>query len=419
MNFVFISQLFVVFNFSTIIKSSRTTTKNVFKFDYKQLHRKNKNVKIYNVIDVKHDFKSHIHMRKILNVLKNEDNFDFDHIFEFINYKNALKFFYWFEWKKIMKIEINHFVDNDTWRLIKLFVERYVITNRWVFKIKYEINDRILRFKTRWIVHEYKQKKNVNYIDTWAKIVKFFFFRTLFVIAAKKRLHAHQMNVIIIFLYDFIDIEIYVIQFDEFVVNSKLICHLIKTLYDLKQTFKMWYEIIRDFLKFLKFESTNENANVFVFKNKKIYIAIYVNDFFIIEFNINFINNLKKQFNQRFKMIDLKSTQYYLNIEIIRKNDNIFLRQIIYLTKMLKRFNMINCKIVTSSMKSKLINNILLFSFDYKIDVDILYWYESIVNSLMYVVTMTKFDIVYAFSIINRYCNNSNRTHVKTIKRIF
>ena len=69
--------------------------------------------------------------------------------------------------------------------------------------------------------------------------MKFFFFRTLFVIAAKKRLHAHQMNVIIVFLYDFIDIEIYVIQFDEFVVNSKLICYLIKMLYDLKQTFKV------------------------------------------------------------------------------------------------------------------------------------------------------------------------------------
>ena len=246
-----------------------------------------------------------------------------------------------------------------------------------------------------------------------------FFFRTLFVIVAKKRLYAHQINVIIVFLYDFIDIEIYVTQFDEFVVNLKLICHLIKTLYDLKQTLKMWYEVIRNFLKFLKFESINENVNVFVFKNKKIYIAIYVNDFFIIEFNMNFINNLKKQLDQRFKMIDLKSTQYYLNIEVIRKNDNIFLRQIIYLTKVLKRFNMINCKIVASSMKSKLINNILFFSFDYKTDVDIFYWYESIVNSLMYAVTMTKFDIIYVFSIINRYCNNSNRTHVKTIKRIF
>ena len=69
--------------------------------------------------------------------------------------------------------------------------------------------------------------------------MKFFSFRTLFVIAAKKRLHVHQMNVIIAFLYDFIDIEIYVTQLDEFVVNSKLVCHLIKTLYDLKQTLRV------------------------------------------------------------------------------------------------------------------------------------------------------------------------------------
>ena len=98
-----------------------------------------------------------------------------------------------------------------------------------------------------------------------------------------------------------------------------------------------------------------------------------MNDFLIIEFNMNLINNFKKQLDQRFKMIDLKSAQYYLNIEIIRENDSIFLRQIIYLTKMLKRFNMINCKIVASSMKSKLVNSILFSSSDYKTDVDTLY----------------------------------------------
>ena len=94
MNFVFTSQLPAVFNSSTITKSSRTTTEDVSKPDYKQLHRKNKNVKIYNVTDAKHDFKFHIHMRKALNALKNENNFDLDHIFEFINYKDALKSFY-------------------------------------------------------------------------------------------------------------------------------------------------------------------------------------------------------------------------------------------------------------------------------------------------------------------------------------
>ena len=77
-----------------IIKSLRTTTKNIFKFNYKQLYRKNKNTKIYNIINVKYNFKFHIHIQKILNILKNKNNFNFDYIFEFVNYKNTLKFFY-------------------------------------------------------------------------------------------------------------------------------------------------------------------------------------------------------------------------------------------------------------------------------------------------------------------------------------
>ena len=94
MNFVSTSQLSAVSNSSTTIKSSRTTAEDVSKFDYKQLHRKSKNVKTYNITDAKHGFKFHIHMRKALNALKNEDNFDLDHIFEFVNYRDALKFSY-------------------------------------------------------------------------------------------------------------------------------------------------------------------------------------------------------------------------------------------------------------------------------------------------------------------------------------
>ena len=123
----------------------------------------------------------------------------------------------------------------------------------------------------------------------------------------------------------------------------------------------------------MKFESTNFDANVFVSKNKKIYIVVYVNDLLIVEDNMNFINSVKKKLKNRFKMIDLESTQFYLDIEIVRKNDSILLRQITYLTKMLERFNMIDCKITKISMKTKLANVILLFSSNYRADVNILY----------------------------------------------
>ena len=58
--------------------------------------------------------------------------------------------------------------------------------------------------------------------------------------------------------------------------------------------------------------------------------------------------------SQRFQMINLKSTQHYLRIKVIRNDDSILLRQRTYLTKILKRFNMNKCKIVESLMKSNL-----------------------------------------------------------------
>ena len=51
------------------------------------------------------------------------------------------------------------------------------------------------------------------------------------------------------------------------------------------------------------------------------------------------------------KMHNLKSVQHYLSIEIVRDNDSILFRRINYLKKMLKRFEMKNCKSIDSSMK--------------------------------------------------------------------
>ena len=37
----------------------------------------------------------------------------------------------------------------------------------------------------------------------------------------------------------------------------------------------------------------------------------------------------------------------------------------------------------------------------------------------MFAMTMTKSDLAYAMSMINRYCHNSNSTHVAAVQRIF
>ena len=65
-----------------------------------------------------------------------------------------------------MKHEIQCHDENGTWKLEQLFNERFVIIDRWIFKIKYDVDDQILRFKARWVIHDYKQKYDVDYYET-------------------------------------------------------------------------------------------------------------------------------------------------------------------------------------------------------------------------------------------------------------
>ena len=316
----------------SIDREIRIFKDEISRFDYKKLQTsrqfqsKNRANVINNTYNVKQMSESHIHMICVLHAFNNDENFDLDHISKFLNYREIRKSFHWEKWKKIMKIEMISLIENKIWKLIKRSFERVVITKRWMFKLKYDVDERILRYKIRWMIHEYKQKKNIDYNVIWIEIVKSTFFKTLFAFVAKRRLHAEQMNIVTIFLYDLLDENVYVTQFENFVINSTFVCHLIKILYDLKQVFRVWYEIINAFLKKLDLVIFEVNHNVFISKNDKIYVIVYVDDLLIINDNMNFIDFIKRKFDKKFKMIDLNFAQHYLDIEIVRNDDSILLR---------------------------------------------------------------------------------------------
>ena len=409
----------------SIDREIRILKNKIFRFDYKKLQtsrqfqsKRRANV-INNTYNAKQVSKSHIHMMRVLHAFNNDENFDFDHISKSLNYREVRKSFHWKKWKIVMKIEMIFLVENKIWELIKRLSERVVITNRWMFKLKYDVNDRILWYKTRWMIHEYKQKKSIDYNVIWVEIVKWTFFKILFALVAERRLHAEQMNIVTIFLYDLLNENVYVTQFEKFVENSAFVYHLIKVLYDLKQAFRVWYEVISAFLKKFDFVIFEANHSVFISKNDKIYVIVYVDDLLIINDFMNFIDFMKQKLDRRFKMIDLDFAQHYLDIEIVRNDDSILFRQIIYLRKVLKRFDMNKCKIVDFLMNSNLTNVMMFAKKNQQTHSDILYWYDSTIESLLYAALMIRSNLNYAFSIISRYCSNSNFTHVATLLRIF
>ena len=115
------------------------------------------------------------------------------------------------------------------------------------------------------------------------------------------------------------------------------------------------------------------NHSVFISKNDKIYVIVYVDDLLIINDFMNLIDFMKQKLDRRFKMTNLKFAQHYFDIEVVRNDDSILLRQIIYFRKVLKRFDMNKCKIVDFLMNSNLANVMMSAKKNQQAHFDILY----------------------------------------------
>ena len=317
-----------------------------------------------------------------------------------------------------MDLEIQSLLDNETWVLVPQPKSRFVISSCWVFRIKYELDGRIIKYKARWVVHRYKQQEGVDYNKTWAGVVKPSLYWSLFAIAAERGLHMEQMDVVTAFLYGFLDEDIFVNQPEGYVIDAAVVCHLQKALYGLKQAPRVWYALISEFLQGLGFTKTDADHSVFVSYDKSTFISVYVDDLLIIGEDLNIINSLKNKLSERFCMTDLGSVFHYLGMSVTQTGNSMSLDQKSYLEKVLLRFGMDICKLSSLPMDPGVPNFILPAPENQQADKDIIFWYGAIVGSLMYAMIMTCPDLGYALSMVSRYWANPNSTHVTAVVQI-
>ena len=121
------------------------------------------------------------------------------------------------------------------------------------------------------------------------------------------------MNIIMIFLYSFIDQVIYVKLLHDYRLFDKITL-LNKVLYDLKQLSYLWYKTLFNHLISLRFWCSKLNHSIFL-KNS-IIITVYVNNLLLIDSSKSVIQCIKNKLNLVFNMTDLGFITYYLNMQI-------------------------------------------------------------------------------------------------------
>ena len=163
------------------------------------------------------------------------------------------------------------------------------------------------------------QKQKIDYDEIFASMIRVTIIKMLLALMIKYDYEVEQMNIIIAFLEAHLKKEIWMQQSLKFEQKESneifLICHLNKTLYELKQTFQEWYATLKVYLIFIDYQRVEIDHSVFI-HNNDIIIAIYVNDLLILELNIFDIKALKLQFAERFQMKNLDSIKWYLEMHI-------------------------------------------------------------------------------------------------------
>lgn len=142
------------------------------------------------------------------------------------------------KWRTAMQEEIDSIHNNRTWSLVPLPLDKKAITSRWVFKLKTGINGDPTRFKARLVARGFEQTNGVDFVDTFAPVVRWETIRTLIAIAVHLNWPIHQLDVLTTFLNGILKEDVYMLQPPGFVKpgTEHLVCKLHKSLYGLKQS---------------------------------------------------------------------------------------------------------------------------------------------------------------------------------------
>jgi hypothetical protein len=106
--------------------------------------------------------------------------------------------------------------------------------------------------------------------------------------------------------------------------GTNRVCRLNKAIYSLKQSPRVWYRTLSQFLIELGFDPVGANHSVFT--NSRIFVTVYVDDLLIIGPDKAKIQELKNLLLAQFSMVDLGPVAYYLGMSITQDRKNRILR---------------------------------------------------------------------------------------------
>ena len=247
-----------------------------------------------------------------------------------------------------MQEEIEQFIRNDVYELVKKPSDGHIVGTKWIFKNNIDENRIVVRNKTRLVAQGYSQIEGVDFEETFAPVARLESIRLFIGMACIMNFTVYQMDVKSAFLNGILSEEVYVHQPKGFedATNPEYVYKLNKALYGLKQAPRAWYERLTKFLVDKGYIRGSVDKTLFVLKNKTwmLVVQIYVNDIIFRGTSKQLVDGFTRDMTKEFEMSMVGELKYFLGLQIQQTEEGVFISQSTYAKALLKRFQLDHCK---------------------------------------------------------------------------
>nr|GEY89111.1 putative ribonuclease H-like domain-containing protein [Tanacetum cinerariifolium] len=234
-------------------------------------------------------------------------------------------------------------------------------------------------------------EEGIDYAEVFAPVARIKAIRLFLAYASFMGFTVYHMDVKSAFLYGTIDEEVYVMQPPRFQDPEYLdrVYKVIKAMYGLHQAPRVWQR--GDF----------------------ILVQVYVDDIIFGSSNPQLCREFKALMHEKFQMSAMGELNFFIRLQVLQKEDGIFLSQDKYVGDILKKFEYSDVRSSNTPMDKE---NPWGKDGTRK-DVD-LHLYRSMIGSLMYL-TVSRPDIMFAVCACARHQVTPKECHLHVVKRIF
>ncbi|GJY54057.1 putative ribonuclease H-like domain-containing protein [Tanacetum coccineum] len=176
-----------------------------------------------------------------------------------------------------------------------------------------------------------------------------------------------------------------------------------------------WYETLSTYLLENRYRRGTIDKNLFIKKDRGdiLLVQVYVDDIIFGSTKKSLCVEFEQMMHKRFQMSSMGELTFFLGLQVMQKDDGIFISQDKYVADILKKFDFTTVKAASTPIET----NKALNKNEEAEDVDV-HLYRSMIGSLMYL-TASRPNIMFAVYAYARFQITPKTSHLHAVKRIF